>query len=203
MIRLFLLMALFPAIAISQQKYLFYFHGAVVTRLGDNAINSGAPEWGPYEYSNILDSLRVRGFNVISEIRREGVNDAFYVDQTIKQIDSLLRAGVNPDNIILLGASSGWNIVLQVSSKLRSNDIRFIIMGGCWTETYKDYINIELYGKFLSIIEATDPHGTCYKIFEGRKYISSYKEVTLNTGLSHGFFYKGRKVWIDPILDWL
>ena len=37
-------------------------------------------------------------------------------------------------------------------------------MGGCWPETYKDYPNTELYGHFLSIIEATDPHGTCNMI---------------------------------------
>ena len=35
-----------------------------------------------------------------------------------------------------------------------------------------------------------------------QKHISGYKEVELNTGLSHGFFYKGRKVWIDPIIEW-
>lgn len=28
-------------------------------------------------------------------------------------------------------------------------------------------------------------------------------EVMLNTGLNHGFFYKGRKDWIDPIMEWL
>ncbi len=30
------------------EKYLFYLHGGVVTVKGDNAINDGAPEWGPY-----------------------------------------------------------------------------------------------------------------------------------------------------------
>ena len=50
-------------------KYLFYLHGGVVTVLGNNAINQSVPEWGPYEYLNILDSLRIRGFNIISENR--------------------------------------------------------------------------------------------------------------------------------------
>lgn len=51
----------------STEKYIFYLHGAVVTALGDNAINKPAPEWGPYQYSHILDSLRSLGYNVISE----------------------------------------------------------------------------------------------------------------------------------------
>ena len=82
-------------------------------------------------------------------------------------------------------------------------------MGGCWPETYKDYEATKLYGYFLSIIEASDPHRTCFRIFirkdpneEKSKNISSYEEITLCTGLSHGFIYKGYKEWIDPVVKW-
>ena len=80
--------------------------------------------------------------------------------------------------------------------------MKYVVMGGCWPDTHKDYQTIELYGDFLSIIESSDPHGTCSKIFEGRKQIKGYKEVTLTMGLSHGFIYKGYKEWIDPIVKW-
>lgn len=184
------------------EKYLFYLHGGVVTVLGNNAINQSVPEWGPYEYLNILDSLRKRGFNVISENRKEGVDDTIYTGKIAKQIHSLLKAGVRQENILLVGASAGGNIVLLVANKMKRNRMKFVIMGGCWPDTYKDYANLELYGKFLSIIETSDPHGTCNSIFEGRRHLSSYKEVKLNTGLSHGFLYKGHKEWIDPIVNW-
>jgi len=75
-------------------------------------------------------------------------------------------------------------------------------MGGCWPDTYKDYQTLELYGHFLSIIEASDPHGTCSKIFEKRKQVKGYKEISLSMGLSHGFINKGYKEWIDPIVKW-
>ncbi len=80
--------------------------------------------------------------------------------------------------------------------------IRFVIMGGCWPDTYKDFSEFQLYGNFLSIIEESDPHGTCVSIFNSRNTMTSYNEIKLNTGLSHGFFYKGRKAWIDPIIKW-
>ena len=76
-------------------------------------------------------------------------------------------------------------------------------MGGCWPETFRDYTDLDLCGRFLSIIEKTDPHGTCYKIFENRKGITNYQEIILHTGLSHGFIYKGYQEWIDPIVAWL
>ncbi len=94
-----------------KEKYLFYLHGAVVTILGNNAINNGAPEWGPYEYLNILDSLSKCGFNVISENRRPNIDDTVYSNKIVLQIDSLFRENVSPDSIILIGASAGWNIV--------------------------------------------------------------------------------------------
>ncbi len=185
------------------ENYLFYLHGGVVTELGNNAINQSVPEWGPYEYSNILDSLKKRGFNVISEIRQKGVENSVYVTKISQQIDTLLKAGVPAKNIVVVGASAGWDIALHVSAKQKNKALNFVIMGGCWTDTYKEYIPLELYGRFLSIIEKSDPHGTCYKIFEGHNSLKSHQEILLNTGLSHGFIYKGHKEWIDPIVKWL
>ena len=95
-----------PKKIVKSEKYLFYLHGGVVTVLGNNAINQSMPEWGPYEYLNILDSLRNRGFNIISENRKEGIEDSMYVDKMSKQIDTLVKAGVKPKNILIVGASA-------------------------------------------------------------------------------------------------
>ena len=76
-----------------------------------------------------------------------------------------------------------------------------MIIGGFWPETYKDYLSIELCGNFLSIIESSDPHGTCEKIFADRKYLESKNEVVLNTVPNHGFIYKEYREWLDPLLD--
>jgi hypothetical protein len=55
-------------------------------------------------------------------------------------------------------------IVLNVASKMEIKNLKVVMMGGCWTNTYKEYLPIPLYGKFLSIIEITDSHGTCNQI---------------------------------------
>lgn len=187
---------------ITSEKYLFYLHGGVVTVRGNNAITQSMPEWGPYEYLNILDSLRNHAFNVISENRKEGVADMVYVNKIAKQIDTLLKAGMNPGHILIVGASAGSVIAINLSAKLKNSAMKYVIMGACRPDTYKEYRNIELYGHFLSIIESSDPHGTCSRIFEDQKQIKSHKEIILNMGLSHGFIYKGYKEWIDPIVKW-
>ena len=191
-----------PKKIVRSDRYLFYLHGGVVTVRGNNAINQSMPEWGPYEYLNILDSLRSHGFNIVSENRKEGIADTIYVDKISKQIDSLFKAGVKPGNILIVGASAGSVITIYLSAKQKNNEMKYVVMGGCWPDTYKDYQNIELYGHFLSIIESSDPHGTCSRIFQGRKQLRSYREIILNMGLSHGFIYKGYKEWVDPIVKW-
>jgi hypothetical protein len=191
-----------PAQINKSGKYLFYLHGQVVTLFGNNAINQSAPEWGPYEYLAILDSLKNMGFTIISENRKEGVDNSVYAAKIKAQVDTLLQAGVKAKNIILVGASSGWEIILQVDAVMKNKRVKYVVMGGCWPDTYKSFTNLTLYGNYLSIIETSDPHGTCSALFSKRKSIRSYKEVVLNTGLSHGFFYKGRKEWIDPIMHW-
>lgn len=184
------------------EQFLFYLHGGVVTALGNNAINQSRPEWGPYEYLNILDSLKHRGFNVISENRKPDVDDIVYARKIADQVDSLFSAGVAPQQILILGASAGWNIALQVADLKRNKSMRYVVMGGCWPDTHKDYVKMMFPGHFLSVIESSDPHGTCQRVFEVRQELSSFREITLNTGLSHGFIYKGHRAWIDPIVAW-
>jgi hypothetical protein len=186
----------------AEKEYLFYLHGAVVTLFGDNAINQSMPEWGPYEYLNILDSLQSRGFTVISENRKPDVPDSVYVNTLVRQIDSLYNRGVKSANIVVVGASAGWNIGIHVAARMKNPELRFVLIGGCWPETYKAYEHLTLQGHFLSIIEETDPHGTCSGLFASKEEIRSFHEVMLHTGLSHGFIYKGYREWIDPIIAW-
>lgn len=86
-------------------QYLFYLHSGLVSLFGNNAINQSRPEWGPYEYYNILDSLSQRGFRVISEIRSKAVSDSAYAFIVSRQIDTLLKGGARPKNILVARAS--------------------------------------------------------------------------------------------------
>jgi hypothetical protein len=182
--------------------YMFYLHGGVVTVKGDNAINDPVPEYGPYQYSRILDTLRSHGFYVISERRLPGVDDSVYTQKIAQQVDTLLKSKVPVSNIILVGASAGSNIVLNVSDRLINPEMKYVIMGGCSPDIYKYYLNIKTTGRFLSIIESSDSNGTCDRIFENRKEVKDFHEIKLETGLNHGFIYKPYAAWIAPLVQW-
>jgi hypothetical protein len=182
--------------------YLFYLHGGVVTVKGDNAINDPVPQFGPYQYSRILDTLRAHGFYVISERRLLGVDDSVYTNKIVLQVDTLLKANVPVRNILLVGASAGSNIVLLVSGSLKILQMKYVIMGGCGPDIYKYYLDIPITGRFLSIIESSDSHATCAKIFDNRTQVKDFHEIKLETGLDHGFIYKPFAAWVDPVVQW-
>jgi hypothetical protein len=185
-----------------KKYYLFYLHGGVVTVKGDNAINDPVPHFGPYQYSRILDTLQAHGFQVISERRMPNVDDTVYALKIARQIDTLLRSGVPEMNIMLAGASAGSHVVLLAAGKINNPAMKYVIMGGCWSELYKEYVNIKLPGKFLSIREQSDRRGSCANVFDNRKEVKKFEEVELNTGLDHGFIYRPFAAWIYVVTRW-
>ena len=89
-----------------------------------------------------------------------------------------------------------------MSDKVANPEVKYVIMGGCAPDIFKYYLNIDIHGRFLSIIEASDTRGTCERIFESRKHLKSFEEIELNTGLNHGFIYKPFAAWVDAVLQW-
>jgi hypothetical protein len=181
-------------------KWLFYLHGAIVQ---DQGINAVSKDFGSYKYLDILDSLKSKGFIVISEARPKDTRPGDYADKVSKQIDSLIADKVSPQNIMVVGASSGAAITMRIAITLKNQKLNYVILGLCWPETYKEFDGQDLCGNFLSIYESSDPHGSCNKVFEQKKCVGSFTEIKLNMGNSHGFIYQPYKEWIDPIAEWI
>ena len=180
-------------------KWLFYLHGAIVQ---DQGINAVSKDFGPYKYLDILDTLRSKGFYVISEARPKDTRPEDYAEKISKQIDSLIAAKVSAGNITIVGASSGAAITMQIAMKMKKPEINYVIMGLCWPYSSNDYQNKDFCGNFLSIYESSDPHGSCELVFTGRS-CALFKEIKLNTGKSHGFLYQPYKEWVDPLVEWI
>lgn len=185
-----------------QQKYVFYLHGAILEEQGPKAIS---PRFGAYEYEDILNAFRKENFKVISEVRPQGTVALDYARKITRQVDSLIKTGVKPGNITVIGASKGAFIALYVSSFLRNKDVSFIILAGCFSEITHSAPTINLCGNILSIYEKSDDIGlTCGALRSiTSNEIPHYKEIELNTGLQHGFLFKPLPVWVAPSVKWI
>ena len=130
-------------------------------------------------------------------------DDRSYASKVSGQIDTLLKAGVNPARICVIGASAGAYIAIDIAEWVKNENIKYVILGMCWPDTYKSYIGKKLCGNFLSIYELSDPHGSCLKLFEDKLCKTGIKEIKLNMNNSHAFLYKPYNEWIYPMVNWI
>lgn len=184
----------------TKARYLFYISGYIV-HAGD--IRPTSPRFGVYEYEQILEALKQRNFVVISEARKQTAEIEPYAAKVAEQVRQLLKAGVPPQNITLVGASQGGWIAMLASTYLKNRDLTYVVIGACGADD--GFLNlIDLHGNMLFIAEKTDrfPISSCRRFRADATGLNDYKEFVTNTGEMHGFLYRPMKEWIEPTIEW-
>lgn len=201
-----LLLAVFFSISISaqankEQRYIFFLHNAYIEQ---NPLNVPHPEYGKAEYNEILASFRKDNFIVYSEIRKNNTNAYDYAEKIAKQVKKLLKQGVPPNHITVIGTSKGGYIAQFVSTFVANPDMNFVFIG-CFMDTDIEQIpDINFCGNILTIYEKSDIYGvSAIKRKETSKLkVNHFREIELNTNLKHGFLYKAADNWIAPCKKW-
>jgi pimeloyl-ACP methyl ester carboxylesterase len=180
-------------------RYLIYLHARIVEEGGRRPTDS---VFGTYEYDAILDSLRQAGVAVLSDQRPPGIGIDSFVTQLVHQVDSLLKLGVPPQAITVIGFSRGGAIAILASSRLHNPAISFVFMAACGDWAF-DRPDIHVTGRLLSLYETSDSLGvSCAPLFARRGAGSEVREVPLSLGLGHGTFFQPRAAWLSPALAW-
>lgn len=185
-----------------KSKYLFYLHGAILEGTKGQAIS---PRFGSYEYKEILAAFTREGFTVISEVRKRGTPLEESGAKVAAQVDKLLKAGVAPERITILGASRGGGIALIASTLIRNRDVNFVILSSCADSPFFRKLHPNLYGNVLSIYDRDDDTGvrSCNRFIEQSSGVNRHQEIVLTTGLGHGIVYHPLKDWLDPLFNWV
>lgn len=182
-------------------RYLFYLHGAIIEGTNGHAVS---PKFGDYEYEKILAAFVSQGFTVISEVRRKGTSPQKYAVKVAAQVNELLKAGVPPERITIVGASRGGAIALVASSLIKNRNVNFVILASCAGSRVFKNIDPNLYGNVLSIYDRDDDTGagSCNRFVQQSSGINRHQEIVLATGLGHGIVYHPVKNWLDPLFNW-
>jgi hypothetical protein len=180
-------------------RYVIYVHGRIVEDQGRRPTD---PAFGTYEYDAILDSLRRADFVVLSDQRPPRANSDTFAARVAGQVDSLLRLGVSPGAITVVGFSKGGWIAILASARLQNPSISFVFMGACgpWAFERPD---LHVTGRLLSLYETSDSLGvSCAPMFAQSGPGSSTREIALSLGLGHGTFFQPRPEWLVPVVAW-
>lgn len=183
------------------RKYVFFLHNKFV-ELFD--LQEKHPDYGRAEYHEILNRLSASGFRVISEKRPKDTDMEMYAVKVVQQIDSLVKAGVKPEDITVIGTSKGGYIAQYVSTLLRNPEVNFVLIGCYQDNDLTNRPEINLCGNILSIYEKTDSFGVTMtnRIETSEHKIPHFKEIELHTGLKHGFLYHPMDEWMLPAMEW-
>ena len=179
-------------------RYLFYLPGYIVHSQNARPVS---PEYGAYEYDQILITFQDNDFVVISEARKQSREIEPYAQKVADQITKLLKAGVPAKHITVVGASQGSWIAMLTSTYLKNRGINFVLIAACSAD--KDFLKmVNLHGNVLSIYEKSDLAQSCSDYRADATGIKDWKEVEVNTGLKHGFIYRPMKEWVEPTIAW-
>ncbi len=185
----------------NNDRFIFFLHNRFL-ELYD--LNEAHPQYGRAEYSEIINAYKDQGFIVISEKREGNVNVRDYALKVTAQIDSLLKTGLEPNRITVVGTSKGGYIAQYASTFAKKPDLTFVFIGCFRDSDIKNVPEINFCGNILTIYEKTDPLGvSALKRKETSTCeIKHFKEIELNTGLKHGFLFKALDEWIEPSVNW-
>jgi len=91
-----------------------------------------------------------------------------------------------------------------VSSLSKNPKLNFVFIGSSFKDDPEDIKVITLYGRILSITEASDTGSmdlSAQARFK-RSELRGFREIMLHTGLHHGFLFKALDAWIIPTERW-
>jgi hypothetical protein len=195
----------FPTQIDPTKRYMFYMHGKIIEDQGLPAIS---PEYGEYQYEEILDTLKSYGFVIISELRPKDADGWEYAQRGASQVGKLLTAGVPPGSITVVGASKGATIATGVSYLVGNPDVNYVLLGTCppfLIEQWKQQ-GVTLSGNVLAIRDVADDEysGSCGELFNlsQGKGLSRHDEIVLHVGTGHGILYHPLPEWILPTIHW-
>lgn len=179
--------------------HIVYLHGKIVQQQGRNAVS---PEYGPYEFDEIVEALGKGGARVHAPIRTGESDTTVAAEEVAALVRGLLGAGVPAEDITIVGASLGSVIAMRASAAMENPSLRFVLLGAC-NDWVKEELDPDLHGHVLSIYEESDVYGqSCESVVAGKPGISSFDEVRLATGWGHGFLYRPVPEWVGPTLRW-
>ncbi|WP_425468843.1 hypothetical protein [Paraglaciecola mesophila] len=181
-------------------RYVFYSHGLIVEGLDTTPEH---PSWGTYDFPAILETFSKLDAFIIAEHRAKNTDPFEHAKKLQHQVQYLIKNGVSPSNITLVGFSRGGFITAITSSYLANSDINYVILAAC-TSSLATHNDVILQGNIFSIYETSDTVGSCKKVIQrsGDK-VASFEEISISTGLAHGAFYRPYNAWVEPLKKWL
>ena len=189
-----------PEVTDVKARYVIYLHGKIIEDQGRRPTH---PTWGTYEYQQILDTLAAAGLVVVSEQRPPMTDMDMFARHVADQVQTLLRAGVPPEQVSVVGFSKGGGIAIRTAALMRNPRVNFVFLAACGDGDFSG-VDTAIWGRILSVYEASDEGGrSCQALFDKSGATGERSEVRISLGEEHGSFFRPHQEWLTPVIEWL
>jgi hypothetical protein len=181
------------------RRYIIYLHNLWLENQGPGVPH---PEFGEYEFDEILHALAEHGPTVIGEVRSRGADPHASARRVADQVATLQNAGVPAQRITVVGFSKGGAIAIFAAALIADDEINFVFLAACgsWLESTP---NLVPHGRLLSIRETSDEIvGSCDGLFARSPPSTERHEIVVSIGGGHGAFFRPDPSWIQPVVRW-
>ena len=179
---------------------MFYSHGFIVEGTNPRPENE---RWGVYDFPAIKQSLADSEYNLIAYHRPKETDPFEHAESLAKDVQELLKNGVDAKHITIMGFSRGAFITSITSHYLQATPVKTILLAGCGRIISSKYAHIKANGELLSVYEKSDGASTCKKLQIRSDNLKSFEEISISTGKEHGAFYRPIPEWIMPVKRWI
>ena len=191
----------FPDQIKADEAYVFYSHGLIVEGTNPRPMHT---KFGVYQFPEIKNALaKGSDFNLIAYHRPKNTTISDYKVTLVSWIRTLVRSGVPPSNITLIGFSRGGHITAYASSELKELRINTVLLASCWPGGVQSESSVTFGGRFLSIFETTDVALSCKQLADRSSALLSFDELAITTNKEHGDFFKPMEEWVTPLREWI
>lgn len=179
----------------SHTNHVFYLHGRIIELQGIDAVSE---QFGRYEYDQMIDSIKVTGAVLHNEIRTKQTDFQEFCNKVSEQINALIKQGVSPNRITVIGASKGGVMAMSISH-INEHPIKYVLLAANNDDIEREN-EWNLHGRILAFYEVTDSLAS--KDYQHWIDVSTdaveFNQIALKTGLGHGFIYQPLSVWWQP-----
>lgn len=180
--------------------YVFYMHGG---KIPEGMTSYEHMVMGVYDLPTITKGLEDPAYHVIAYVRPYKMEEAEAGQKLAGEVQTLLKAGVAPERITLVGFSFGAVAVIMASFNLENEKINIGLLAGCAGRVMWES-ELAVWGRVLSLYDKDDDLVASCKVLQERGgKITSFEEQVLETGKGHPLFFSPDPVWVAPLKRWI
>lgn len=149
----------------------------------------------------LIDAFGERGFTVHT-LAFAGESDAGYARRIAKHVRALMREGVPPERITVVGAGSGSPVAALTSAATGHRRVNYVLLGQC-DRTLRDEYRFRMSGRVLGMrADSDDSSHSCRPLWQDAPKVGERRDFVIASPLGARLFDQPREEWMQPLARW-